>query len=36
LLSGIDRRLTDKSVVEEEIYSTNSLFMVRQRVQVWN
>ena len=35
-LSGIDRRLTDKSVVEEEIYSTNSLFMVRQRVQVWN
>ena len=35
-LSGIDRRITDKSVQEEEIYNTNSLFMIRQRVLVWN
>ncbi|MFA6214024.1 MAG: hypothetical protein WC717_01985 [Candidatus Micrarchaeia archaeon] len=35
-LSGIDRRLTDRSVPEEDIYSTNSLFMRRQRVLVWN
>ena len=35
-LSGIDRRITDKNVDEGEIYNTNSLFMVRQRVLVWN
>ena len=35
-LSGIDRRITDKSVQEDEIYNTNSLFMIRQRVLVWN
>jgi len=35
-LSGIDKRLTDKRVAENEIYSTSSLFMVRQRVLVWN
>ncbi|MFA6328726.1 MAG: hypothetical protein WCY41_04740 [Candidatus Micrarchaeia archaeon] len=35
-LSGIDRRLTDKSIRENEIYSANSLFMARQRVLVWN
>jgi len=35
-LSGIDKRITDKSVQEEEIYSTNSLFMIRPRVLVWN
>jgi len=35
-LSGIDKRLTDKGVQEDEIYSTNSLFMTRQRVLVWN
>jgi len=35
-LSGVDKRLTDKSVKENDIYSTNSLFMNRQRVLVWN
>jgi len=35
-LSGIDRRITNKTVKEDEIYSANSLFMTRQRVLVWN
>jgi len=35
-VSGIDARLTDKSVKEDEIYSTNSLFMQRARFSVWN
>ena len=35
-ISGIDRRITNKTVKEDEIYSTNSLFMIRQRVLVWN
>ena len=35
-MSGIDRRLTDKGVAEESIYSTNSLFMYRTRIPVWN
>ena len=35
-LSGIDRRITDKNVKEDEIYNANSLFMNRQRVLVWN
>ncbi|MFA5929823.1 MAG: hypothetical protein WC861_02985 [Candidatus Micrarchaeia archaeon] len=35
-VSGIDKRITNKDVKEDEIYSTNSLFMNRQRVFVWN
>ncbi len=35
-LSGIDRRLTDKSVAEGDIYNTNSLFMSRTRISIWN
>jgi len=35
-MSGIDKRLTDKTVKEDEIYDTNSLFMNRQRFLVWN
>ena len=35
-MSGIDRRLTNASVKEDEIYNTNSLFMNRQRFLVWN
>jgi len=35
-VSGIDKRLTDKSIEEEDIYSANSLFMTRQRISVWN
>ncbi|MFA6907460.1 MAG: hypothetical protein WC263_01400 [Candidatus Micrarchaeia archaeon] len=35
-ISGIDRRLTDKNIDEHEIYSTNSLFMNRPRVLIWN
>jgi hypothetical protein len=35
-LSGIDKRITNKTVKEEDIYSANSLFMNRQRVLVWN
>jgi hypothetical protein len=35
-VSGIDQRLTDKSVKEGDIYNTNSLFMTRTRVAVWN
>jgi len=35
-LSGIDKRLTNKNVKEDEIYSANSLFMNRPRVLVWN
>jgi len=34
-VSGIDRRLTNQSISEDEIYSTNSLFM-RTRISVWN
>ena len=35
-LSGIDKRITNKTVKENEIYVANSLFMNRQRVFVWN
>ena len=35
-LSGIDKRITNKNVKEDDIYSANSLFMNRQRVFVWN
>ncbi len=35
-ISGIDSRLTDKNVRESDIYNTNSLFMTRTRVTVWN
>jgi len=35
-LSGIDHRLTNQSIAEDEIYSTNSLFMARARFSVWN
>jgi hypothetical protein len=35
-ISGIDKRLTDKSIPEKDIYQANSLFMARQRITVWN
>jgi hypothetical protein len=35
-ISGIDKRLTNKSVSEKDIYSANSLFMNRPRVTWWN
>jgi hypothetical protein len=35
-ISGIDRRLTNKSVQEGDIYSANSLFMNRPRAWAWN
>ncbi|MCX6771623.1 MAG: hypothetical protein NTX79_06215 [Candidatus Micrarchaeota archaeon] len=35
-LSGIDKRLTNRTIDERDIYNANSLFMVRQRVFVWN
>lgn len=35
-VSGIDQRLTDRSVKADEIYNANSLFMTRTRVSVWN
>ena len=35
-ISGIDKRLTDKSIPEKDIYQANSLFMSRPRFTVWN